>query len=142
MRIAVGSDEVTPLTDAVIADLRGRGHELVLVGPLAGREAPWPVVGREVGELIAFGTCETGIVFCWTGTGASIAANKVCGVRAALCGDAPTAAGARRWNDANVLVISLRATSAPVAGEMLDVWFTTDPSPGEAANIAALEPDA
>lgn len=142
MRIAVGSDEVTPLTDAVMADLRGRGHDLVLVGPPAGTDEQWAAVGRGVGTLVADGSCATGVLFCWTGTGASIAANKVRGVRAALCGDAPTAAGARRWNDANVLVISLRATSAPVAIEMLDAWFATAADPGEAANVAALEADA
>ena len=139
MQIAVGSDEQTPLTDAVIADLRARGHELVLVGPAAGEDGQWAAVGRRVGELVADGSCSTGVLFCWTGTGASIAANKVPGARAALCADAATAAGARRWNDANVLVISLRATSAPVAAEMLDVWFATDPDPAEAANVAALD---
>ena len=79
------------------------------------------------------------MLFCWTGTGASIAANKVRGVRAALCTDAPTAAGARRWNDANVLVMGLRLTSPEVAREMLDAWFATAPDPGEAANVARLE---
>ena len=142
MRIAVGSDESTPLTDAVVADLRARGHEVELVGPPAGGREAWPEVGRRVGELVASGGCATGVLFCWTGTGASIAANKVRGVRAALCGDAATAAGARRWNDANVLVMSLRATSAPVAGEMLDVWFTTEPDPAEARHVAALEDGA
>lgn len=140
MRIALGSDEATPLTTAVVADLRARGHELVLVGPPAGGTEQWAAVGRRVAELVADGTCTTGVLFCWTGTGVSIAANKVRGVRAALCGDAATAAGARKWNDANVLVISLRATSTPVAVEMLDAWFATAPDPGEAANIAALEP--
>ena len=139
MHIAVGSDEQTPLTDAVIADLRARGHDLVVVGPPAGEDLQWAAVGRRVGELVARGTCATGVVCCWTGTGVSIAANKVRGVRAALCGDAATAAGARRWNDANVLVVSLRTTSAPVAVEMLDAWFATEPDPGEAANVAALE---
>jgi len=139
MRIAVGSDEATPLTDAVVADLQARGHEVELVGPLAGGTEQWAEVGRRVGELVAGGTCAVGVLFCWTGTGASIAANKVRGVRAALCADAATAAGARRWNDANVLVMSLRATSAPVAAEMLDAWFATEPDPAEAANIAALD---
>ena len=80
------------------------------------------------------------MLFCWTGTGASIAANKVPGVRAALCADAQTAAGALKWNDANVLVMSLRLTSPEVAREMLDAWFTTDPDPDERVNIAGLEP--
>ena len=139
VRIALGSDEKTPLTDTVADDLRVRGHDLALVGPLGGHDAQWAEVGRSVGELVARGDCDSGVLFCWTGTGASIAANKVSGVRAALCTDAATAAGARRWNDANVLVMSLRLTSPDVAHEMLDAWFATEPDPGEAANIAALE---
>ena len=139
MRIALGSDERTPLTDAVADDLRTRGHDVVLVGPLAGGDQQWAEVGRAIGECVAREECDSGVLFCWTGTGASIAANKVRGVRAALCTDAQTAEGARRWNDANVLVMGLRLTSPAVAREMLDVWFTTDSDPGEAGNVAALE---
>jgi ribose 5-phosphate isomerase B len=142
VRVAVGSDEATPLTEAVLRDLTTRGHDTVVVGPPAGGTEEWAEVGRQVAQLVVDGTCATGVLFCWTGTGASIAANKVRGARAALCGDAVTAAGARRWNDANVLVMSLRATSAPVAGEMLDAWFATEADPGEAANIARLEDGA
>lgn len=139
VRVAVGSDERTPLTDAVVEDLDRRGHDVVLVGPPADEAKEWAQVGREVGELVSSGDCETAVLFCWTGTGASIAANKVAGVRAALCTDAATAAGARRWNDANVVVMGLRLTSPEVAHEMLDAWFDTVPDPGEAANIARLE---
>ena len=140
MRVVLGSDERTALTDAVRADLVARGAEVVLVGPPAGEPQEWAEVGRRVGESVATGATETGVLFCWTGTGASIAANKVTGVRAALCTDAETAAGARKWNDANVLVMSLRLTSPQLAHEMLDAWFGTEPDPSEAANIARLEP--
>ena len=139
MKVAVGSDEKTPLTDAVAGELAKQGHELVLVGPPGGEDLQWTAVGRKVGSLVASGEADTGVLFCWTGTGASIAANKVPGVRAALCTDAETAAGARRWNDANVLVMSLRLTSPTMAQEMLGAWFATDPDPEEAPNIAALE---
>jgi ribose 5-phosphate isomerase B len=142
--VVLGSDERTPLTDAVEADLRARGHEVVAIGPPAQRpeedRKQWAEVGRVVGEAVARGEAESGVLFCWTGTGASIAANKVPGVRAALCADAQTAAGARRWNDANVLVMSLRLTSAEVAREMLDAWFATAPDRDVAVNIARLEP--
>ena len=140
MKVVLGSDERTPLTEAVAAGLSERGHEVTLVGPPAGEDAQWAEVGRRVGETVASGDAETGVLFCWTGTGASIAANKVRGARAALCTDPETAAGARRWNDANVLVMSLRLTSAPVAAEMLDAWFATEPDPSEKANVEALEP--
>ena len=139
MRVALGSDERTALTDAVADDLGARGHELVLVGPPGGEDKQWAQVGREVGELVATGGCDTAVLFCWTGTGASIAANKVPGVRAALCTDAATAAGARRWNDANVVVMGLRLTSPELAREMLDAWFDTDTDPAEADNITRLE---
>src|SRR5207247_7717703 len=115
-------------------DLEARGHSVVRVP-----DGEWAAVGRAVGEQVASGTCATGVLFCWTGTGASIAANKVAGVRAALCTDAVTAAGARKWNDANVLVMGLRLTSAELAREMLNEWFAGEPDPSEAANIARLE---
>ena len=142
MRVVLGSDEKTELTDVVADDLRKRGAEVVLVGPPAGDDLQWAAVGRRVGECVARGEADAGVLFCWTGTGASIAANKVAGVRAALCPDAETAAGARRWNDANVLVMSLRLTSPAVAREMLDAWFATEPDPTEQPNISALESPA
>jgi ribose 5-phosphate isomerase B len=139
MRVVLGSDEKTPLTDAVADDLERRGHEVVRVGPPGGEPIEWAEVGQRVGEAVAEGNVDTGVLFCWTGTGASIAANKVPGVRAALCTDAATAAGARKWNDANVLVMGLRLTTPEIAGELLDAWFTTEPEPSEAGNIARLE---
>src|SRR5688500_1675859 len=139
MKVAVGSDEHTPLVDEVVRALKSRGHDLILIGPPAGDEIQWVEVGRKLGSVVATGEADTGVLFCWTGTGASIAANKVRGIRAALCTDAATAAGARTWNDANVLVMGLRLVSPDVAREMLDAWFDTEPDPEEAANIARLE---
>ena len=139
MRLVVGSDEKTPLTDSVTEELRRRGHDVTAIGPPAGQEMEWAAVGRAVGEKVAAGAADSAVLFCWTGTGASIAANKIPGVRAALCGDAATAQGARRYNDANVLVMSLRSTSPAVANEMLDAWFSTDLDPSERDNIAALD---
>lgn len=142
MRIALGSDQATELTAALERELRERGHQAVLFGVLGPkRDDAWPNVGREVGEAVASADCTFGIACCWTGTGVSIAANKVPGVRAALCADAETAAGARTWNDANVLAISLRSTSIPVAKAMLDSWFSTAPTsdPKYAAMIAQIQ---
>jgi ribose 5-phosphate isomerase B len=134
VKVAFGTDEHTALTDAVRAELEARGHTVVAVD-----DGRWVEVGHAVGEAVAGGECETGVLFCWTGTGASIAANKVAGVRAALCTDAATAAGARTWNDANVLVMGLRLTSPEVATEMLDAWFATSADPAEHEVIATLE---
>jgi ribose 5-phosphate isomerase B len=134
MRVAFGTDEQTPLCAAVAARLAESGHTVdVLADP-----APWPDVGRLVGEAVAAGRADRGVVCCWTGTGVSIAANKVAGVRAALCVDAETARGARRWNDANVLALSLRLTSAQVAAEILEAFLDTAPDPGECDTIARV----
>ena len=138
MKIAVGSDERTHLTDFVIDELRKRGMEVELHGPLGGEKLEWTDVAREVSERVSEGACDQGILFCWTGTGVSIAANKVPGIRAALCQDAKTAEGARKWNDANVLAMSLRATSPIVAAEILDAWLGSGPEENEKRNIEKL----
>lgn len=140
MKIAVGSDERTALTEAVLMRLRQEGHELSLVGPLAEQPGQWPQVARQVAEAVANGSADQGLLFCWTGTGVTMAANKVPGVRAALCDDAETARGARLWNDANVLCISLRRTSDVIAGEILDAWLNTTyrPNPEDDACLAAV----
>ncbi len=129
MRIALGSDMAGELPEAIDRWLRARDHEVRRYGALApGGPEAWPTVGHEVGHAVACGDVRYGVLCCWTGTGVSIAANKVAGVRAALCGDAATAAGAREWNDANVLCLSLRATSPAVAEEMLEAWFASVPT--------------
>jgi ribose 5-phosphate isomerase B len=138
MRIAVGSDERTQVTDVVVDHLRQAGVDLELHGPLAGKPMDWVDVGHEVGERVASGACAQGVLFCWTGTGVSIAANKVPGIRAALCADAETARGARRWNDANVLVMSLRATPEAVAKEICDAWLDAQADESERATIAKV----
>ncbi len=134
MRVALGSDEATELTEALQAELAKRGHEVLLFGPLApaDEEVDWPLVCGRVAEAVAAGEVDQGIVCCWTGTGASIAANKVPGVRAALVHDAETARGARVWNHANVLALSLRATPVPIMREILAAWFDTSTETGEA----------
>jgi len=124
MKIAVASDEKTQLTDFVVEQLQQRGHDVVLYGPLAGDNLPWTLASEKLADSVTSGQADEGVLFCYTGTGASIAANKVPGIRAALCGDAQTARGARWWNDANVLVMSLRATSTEVANEILEAWFS------------------
>jgi ribose 5-phosphate isomerase B len=133
MRIAVSSDERTYLTDMLIEELRKRGHELLLFGPLTENdsEVDWPLTSSKAAQAVASGQADEGIVCCWTGTGASIAANKVPGIRAALCHDAETAKGARIWNHANVLALSLRITSEAIAKEILDAWFSTPYSEDE-----------
>jgi ribose 5-phosphate isomerase B len=139
VKIAVGSDERTHVTDAVVEHLRRVGVEVELHGPLDDKPLDWVEVGREVGERVASGACQHGVLFCWTGTGVSIAANKVPGIRAALCGDAETAKGARRWNDANVLAMSLRSTPEAVAKEIVDAWLETAPDEAERATISKVE---
>lgn len=135
MRIALGSDEEGAVVSAVVGHLRRAGHDVEVIAV----SEPWPLVGRTVGEAVSLGRADRGVVCCWTGTGVSIAANKVPGVRAALCGDAPTAEGARRWNDANVLALSLRTTTEALAAEILDAFISAEADPDEAELISGLE---
>jgi ribose 5-phosphate isomerase B len=136
VRISVAADERTGIAEAVVEELRKRGHEPVPHGALADDERDdWAWASEAAARDVAEGRAEQGIVCCWTGTGASIAANKVPGVRAALCADAETASGARKWNDANVLALSLRSTSDALLEEILDGWFGGEPS-GEADDVA------
>ena len=139
MRIAVGTDEVTPVTAAVERHLAEAGHVVVAV---ANGDA-WPDVGRTVGDAVAGGRADCGIVWCWTGTGVSIAANKVPGVRAALCTDVETAAGARRWNDANVLALGIRLAGQPEqdpapAIAIVDAFLDGAPDGTETHNISKI----
>jgi ribose 5-phosphate isomerase B len=127
LKLAVGSDEKTVLTDFVVEELRKRGHKVELFGPLKGQPMGWPDVGEKIALEVSNGRVDQGVLFCWTGTGVTIAANKVPGVRAALCWDAETARGARLWDDANVLAMSLRSVSPAVAKEILDAWFSSQP---------------
>jgi ribose 5-phosphate isomerase B len=135
VRIAIGSDERAPVVESVRRHLEGCGHT---VTPVAVGEE-WPEVGRRVGEAVVTGEAERGVAFCNTGTGVSIAANKVAGVRAALCRDAATAVGARRWNDANVLALALAGLGPTEATDIVDAFLATDPDPGESATIARIE---
>ena len=138
VKIAFGTDERTPLTEAVVVRLREGGHQVLLVAD----GIDWPDAGRAVGEAVAAGRAELGVVTCTTGTGVSIAANKVPGIRAALCTDAWTAAGARRWNDANVLAFGLRLTTETLAAELLDAFLGTAFEPAETTLLGRLEPGA
>jgi ribose 5-phosphate isomerase B len=141
MKIAIAADELTGVADALADELRRRGHEPIPHGALADGERPdWAWASEAAARDVVQGRAEQAVVACWTGTGASIAANKVQGIRAALCVDAQTADGARRWNDANVLALSLRTTSRAELGEILDAWFSAGPSTdaGDAENLAHL----
>ena len=132
MRIAVAADELTGVAESVPEELRRRGHEPILHGAYADGERPdWAWASERAARDVAEGRAEQAVVACWTGTGASIAANKVPGIRAALCADAATAEGARRWNDANVLALSLRLTSRASLEEILDAWFAGESSSEE-----------
>lgn len=129
MKIAVSTDEHTELVDYILSQLTSLGYETIYFGPTTGAEGgdetDWPVVTQQAVSQVVTGQADEAIVMCWTGTGASLAANKVAGIRAALVHDAETAAGARKWNHANVLALSLRATPLPIAKEILDAWFNT-----------------
>jgi ribose 5-phosphate isomerase B len=141
MRVSVAADERVGVAEALIEELRKRGHEPIPHGALAeGERDDWAWASEAAARDVAEGRAEQAIVCCWTGTGASIAANKVDGVRAALCSDAQTAAGARKWNHANALALSLRATSEAELREILDAWFAGQASDetDDTANVEHL----
>ncbi|MFI6042424.1 RpiB/LacA/LacB family sugar-phosphate isomerase [Nocardia sp. NPDC051321] len=141
MRISVAADERVGVAQELIEELARRGHETLPHGALAESERDdWAWASEAAARDVAQGRADQGIVCCWTGTGASIAANKVAGIRAALCGDAATAQGARQWNDANVLALSLRSTSSAELQEILDAWFigAASTEPDDRANVAHL----
>ncbi|GIF72659.1 RpiB/LacA/LacB family sugar-phosphate isomerase [Asanoa siamensis] len=135
MRVAYGADDANETTRAVQQALADRGIEVVDVTG----DQQWPDIGAAVGRAVATGTADLGVVLCWTGTGTAIAANKIAGVRAALAWDPWIAGGARKWNDANVLAMSLKRLAPDVAVEVLAAFLDTPaPDPDEAANIARL----
>lgn len=135
MKLLLGTDDTHRLVSGVAESLRARGHEVIEL-PVA----EWPEVARRIGEGVAGGEADQGVLFCWTGTGTSMAANKVPGVRAALAWDPWIAKGAREWNDANVLVMSLQRTEPEQAEAILDAWLSvSEPEPEERANIEALK---
>jgi RpiB/LacA/LacB family sugar-phosphate isomerase len=142
MRISVSSDMTSGVAGKLVAELESRGHQVVAHGALSPEErGDWAWASEAAARDVADGRADQAVVCCWTGTGASIAANKVPGVRAALCADAYTAQGARRWNDANALALSLRVVSEPLLGEILDAWFAGAASeePDDRANVAHVD---
>ncbi|MDP6934860.1 MAG: RpiB/LacA/LacB family sugar-phosphate isomerase [Myxococcota bacterium] len=139
MRIALCSDEPYPVHADIVRAIEARGHHVVPFGAIATSEdAPWALVAEQAAIAVARGDCDEGIFLCWTGTGISIAANKVGGIRAALCADPGTAAGARTWNHANVLCLSNRTLSSDMAGEILEAWFETNPGTQGKAGVDDL----
>jgi ribose 5-phosphate isomerase B len=131
MKISVGADERLHIVDVVLDYLQEKGHQVTWYGPETGETQPWPNVAKCVALDVQSAKADEGILFCWTGTGVSMAANKVKGIRAALCDDAETARGARLWNNANVLCMSMRRVSEVMAKEILDKWFSTSYEPNE-----------
>ena len=140
MRIVVCSDEPYQVHEVIVRELEARGHEVVKMGALAdGQEHPWATVAEAAAQAVASGSCHEGVFLCWTGTGISMAANKVPGIRAALCPDPGTAAGARVWNHANVLCLSNRTLAPDMAKEILAAWFDTEPGHDGDAGVADLK---
>lgn len=134
MRVVAGADDEAPCFGAVVDELRTRNFEVEVLP-----RADWPLVALQVAEAVASGKADMGVLMCWTGTGTSIMANKVPGVRAALCWEPWIAQGARRWNDANVLVMSLQRTSPETARTVLDAWLDVSaPDPDELDNIGRI----
>ena len=143
MRIAVASDEWSDVDGVVVQELERRGHAVQRIGAVADNaDHPWVDVAVTAARRVQAGDADEAVLLCWTGTGVALAANKLEGIRAALCGDAPTATGARTWNAANVLCLSHRTVTPDLAREILAAWLSpVDPGPGAdgVSRLAALE---
>lgn len=139
VKIALGSDEPYAVHAVLREEIERRGHQVVPFGAVASqREEPFVGVAEQATLAVTRGECDEAVLMCWTGTGVSIAANKLPGIRAALCTDPGTAAGARVWNHANVLCLSNRTLSPDMAKEILTAWFETEPGERGAAGVAEL----
>ncbi len=138
VRFVIGADEYDPVLEVLASELETLGHDVARVGATPDHPAPWGSVALEVGRRVAERSADQGIVCCYTGTGVSMAANKWPGVRAALCIDAETARGARQWNDANVLALSLRLTSPTMAKEIVRAWTSTAYGGTEVVSLEAM----
>lgn len=139
MKIALCSDEPYPVHALVQELLQARGHTIVPFGSVAsGKDEPWAEVAERAAQAVASGACDEGVFFCWSGTGISMAANKVAGIRAALCGDPGAAKAARIWNHANVLCLSNRTLSNDMAKELIAAWLDTEPGSEGAAGVRLL----
>lgn len=141
IRVIVGSDDLYACAREAVEYLKRKGMNVVTTGALkTGKPEPWTEVALEVAEAVSRGDFDFGVLICYTGTGVSIVANKVPGVRAAVCNDPGTARGARLWNDANVLVMSGRLVTDILSREILDAWLSvSEPDPTELANIQKLK---
>lgn len=133
MKILIGADEARSVIETITARFRAKGHDVTVL-PIE----TWGALAVRVAERVTAGEFDQGVVCCWTGTGVSIAANKVKGIRCALCNDAATAAGARKWNDANVLALSLRLLSDAIAQEIVDAWLETPYAGTEGESLACI----
>lgn len=134
MKIAFGTDDQNECTRAVI-DYLNSAAELRIVSD----DKSWPEFAQEVGRAVVDGEADFGVVMCWTGTGTSIAANKVKGVRAALAWEPWIARNARLWNDANVLALSLKRLAPDVAVECVKAFLgVAAEDPEESANIDVI----
>ena len=130
MRVVFGTDDENECTRAVVEYLRSVSELRIL------DEGSWPEFAKDIGLAVAAGEVDFGVVMCWTGTGTSIAANKVPGVRAALAWEPWIARNARLWNDANVLALSLKRLAPDVAVECVKAFLEVEAEdPEESANI-------
>ncbi len=126
MKIAIGSDHRGfALKEHLVAMLEGLGHEVVDLGCKGSESVDYPDYAFLVAEMVASGAAHRGILVCGSGIGMSIAANKVKGVRAALCRTVEDARMTRRHNDSNVLTLSERGLDDPKIDELVEVWLST-----------------
>lgn len=127
MRISIGSDHVGyPLKLEIIAHMEAAGHTVTDVGPYGEERVDYPIYGEKTARMVASGEAALGVLICGTGIGISLAANKVRGIRAAVCSESYSAKMTRRHNDANIIAFGARVVGLDVAKEIVDAFLNAE----------------
>lgn len=144
MKIAIGNDHTAvEMKNHIVEYLEAKGYELVNYGTDTSDRVDYPVYGKKVADAVASGECELGILICGTGIGISLAANKVKGIRAAVCSEAYSAELTRRHNDSNIIAFGARvvgpATAETIVDAFLEAEFEGDRHAARVDMISAIE---
>lgn len=126
IKIAIGSDHGGfEYKASIIKALQVKGYDVVDMGTYSPESCDYPIIAKKVARAVAKGDFEKGILVCGTGIGMSMAANKVKGIRAAVCGDTFSARATRAHNNANILCLGQRVVGEGLALDIVDIWLTT-----------------
>ncbi|MBQ4002294.1 MAG: ribose 5-phosphate isomerase B [Lachnospiraceae bacterium] len=142
MKLGIGNDHVGyEMKLEIKAYLEAKGHEVIDYGAYSSERSDYPVYGEKVARAIVSGECDAGILICGTGVGISVSANKVHGIRAAVCSEPVTAALSKRHNNANIIAFGARIVGIEMAKAIVDAWLEAEFEGGRHAHRVALMMD-